>query len=941
MVTKRLSVEQNSVNWFDAQQVSELELDDEQNRNINIDAAIVANFLGSGVLESNPVPVIIFDSNDLNTSQSELIDAYSFDGSNIYIGTPLLSVSDEINGVHLVVEMSDVRLEGIDAFTKVCIIGDSFGDYLIHDDFTFHDNCTKTTTGRYKSIRAIMFNNFAGNSNGSKDFATTGDGYDLVGRCVIREAAALEVSSDCIIAEQTQQPNQFFKDFIPANNSYTITQLLEEAIGADKAVGDMNISLVSSSTREITINDVTTKIGEKFKATGINIQKISVLLSVKYDPTALPGDEYNWAGNLNLELHKLQTDVTCPVSPIPDTALDFDPDPSIIAYISLTATDLQKQGIVLDGTPRVIEFVFSGTKIANPVNSVIVKDNYYMFAFGRSGDTHTGTLVVEEATDRYTNGYMTIFDGVQWINVADSDMWFIIEGDYVKISDGVAFIDGVGVEVPKIKKDDTNTEVPYINGMIPFYTSAHDSYNYILMEKTNEYSDLVQDERTGNMIASRFVPAAAISLINGSSLNSLRLTDPAPVLLGRTYDGNPRINVSLISGSTDYIGLAYGNEFNILYPSMDLLTQELVNSILTPNDESSYTYRIIKSELIQDAYGDINGDGSIDLDDWYTINSWMPDGYDLSATRTQNLIINGYITVEEILRADVNGDGVVDSADVTLVENYVAKSIHSFPAGSTFPRLKLTVEALLEPLSNAVEIQVVDSDFSTVPFVTLDWNINYFASWSADKLIVEDLRRLMPTTFIDESTDEAPEGKNNFFVPGNLLLGGQILNPDGTSFVVDLEVNQVTLEVPILDLNGNKVFLDGYAGVDLFETFVAESSYGLTAFGFEAMRYGDGTYVQMEDFASGKVKIVPTLQSVSSQYQIVSGSTIEDIVGLHYDPITSMMTIYIDNVYDDGEGNLLPPLSTKVLVEVYLKKSGFMNSASFIPQSQMRSIFGI
>ena len=939
MVTKRLSVEQKSVNWFDGQQVSEAELDDEQNRNTNIDAAIVANFFGSGIVESNPVPVIIFDSNSLNVAQQALIDAYAFDGSNVYIGTPLVSVSDEINGVNLVIEMSGARLEGIDAYAKVCVIGDSFGDYLIHDDLFFHNNCSKTTTGRYKSIRAILFNNFAGNSNGSKNFAA--DGYDLVGRCIIREASSLEVSTDCIVASQTEQPNQFFKDFIPGNSSFSITQMLQDAIGADKSVGDLNISLTSSGIREISINDVTTKIGQKFKAVGKNIQKISILLSVAYDSSALLGEEYAWSGNLNLELHKLQTDVTCPVSPIPDTALDFDPDPSIISYISLSALDLRKQGIVLDGTPKIVEFIFSGSQIANPVNSIIVKDNYYMFAFGRSGDTHTGTLVLQEATDRYSNGYMTIFDGLQWVNVSDSDMWFIIEGDYVKVSDGMSFIDGVGVEIPKIKKDSTNTEVPYVYGMVPFYTAAHDTDNYIIIEKENEYSDTVQDERTGNLVYSRFVPSAAISLINYANFNLLRATDPAPVILGKAYDNNPRMNVSSISGSTQYIGLAYDNEFNILRPNIDLRTQELVYSILTPNDSRSYQYRIIKSELLLDAYGDINGDGIIDLDDWYIINSWMPDGYDLSDTRTQNLIINGYITVEEILRADVNGDGIVDSNDVALVQDYINKAIYSFPVGSTFPRLKLTVESLLDPLNNAVEIQVTDSQFSTVPFVALDWTIDYFASWISDKVIVEDLRRLMPTTFIEESTDALPEGRNDFFIPGNLLVGGQVLNADGSSFRLDLEINQVTMEIPILDIDGNKIFLDGYAGVDLFETFVAESSSGLTAFGFNAMKYGDGTYVQMEDFGNSKVKIVPTLQSISSQYQVVSGGTIEDIIGLNYDPITSMMTIYIDNVFDDGEGNLLPPLSTKVLVDVYLKKSGFANSASFIDRAQMRSVLGL
>jgi hypothetical protein len=941
MVTKRLSVAQKSVNWVDGQKVSEAELDDEQSRNTNIDAATIANFFGSGIIESNAVSVTIFDSEALNTSQQALVDGYAFDGTNVYVGSSLQEVSDAVNGVNLSVELTDVRLDGIEAYSKVCIIGDDFNGDLIHDDFIFNTNCKKITNGRYSSIRAILFNNFAGNSNGSLKLAAEVDGYDLIGRCLVKEANSFEVSVDCVVAEQVQQPNQFFSSFIPSNSSYTVTQMLQEAIGADKSTDDLNIALTSIGEREIAINDVTTKIAQKFKATGTNIQKISILLSVEEDPLAIPGEEYAWAGNLNLEIYKLQTDVSCPVSPIPDTAVDFDPDPSILAYVSLTKDDLERQGVILNGTPQVIDFIFTGSQVSNPLSSVIQKDNYYVFAFGRSGDTHTGTLVIQEATDRYEYGYMTIFDGVQWINVKDSDMWFSVMGDYVKISDGLSFVDGVGVEIPKLKENASNVEVAYTYGKVPLYSVARNYNNYALLEKDTEYSEPVQDERTGNLVYSRYVPAPQISMINSSQLTTLRISEPAPVLLAKVYDSNPRQNVSSITGTTELIGLAYNNEFNIIRPNIDVRTQGLVNSILIPNSSRSYEYRIISAELVQDAYGDINGDGVIDIADWYTINSWMPDGYDLSTTRTQNLISGGYISVEEILRADVNGDGVVDSTDAYLVEQYVNKTIQSFPAGSTFPRMCLTVENLTDPLNVVVEIQTIDSEFSTVPFTELDWEIEYFASWCEELIEIEDLRRLMPTTFTEEATDDDLRGKNSFFIPGDLVIEGDIINADGTSFKLDLEITQVTMDIPILDDLGQKIFLDGYVGIDLFETFVAESSEGKTAYGFDAMKYGDESFVQMADFAAGKVKVVPKLQSVSSQYQVVLGSSIKDIIGLYYDPLTSMMTIYVDNVYDDEGGNLLPPVSTKVLIDVYLKKSGFTNESSFINKSQMLSLFGL
>jgi len=931
MVTNRLSVNQKFVKWYDGQQVTNVELTDEQNRNINIDAANVANFMGSGVLESNIIPNVILDTRHLNTTQQSLLSSNAFDGQNVYVGT-VNDVSDTILGVTLAVTLSGANLDG-SAFTKVCIIGDTFGGELIHDDLVFHENGTKITRGRYKSIRAILFNNLAGNAYGSNDYI--GTGY-----CLVRETESLEVSYDTVIASQDKQPNQFFKDFEPGVHAWTITQMLEDAIGPDKSVGDLNIGLESVSKREIAPNDVTTRVGEKFKALGKNIQKISILLSVKEDLTAPPGDEFAWSGDIVLELRKLQTDVTCPVSPVPDTALDFDPDPALVSYISLNKDDLEKQGVELSGDAQVVEFTFTDMTISNPISSPIQEGLYYVFTIGRSSDAHTGTLLFEEVGDLYDSGYMVIYDGSQWINVTDSDMWFVIEGDYIKVSDGISYEDGIGVEVPRVYLDSTNTEVPFVYGLVPFYSAQYDYENYVLLERKNQYSDQEQDQRTGNMVYSRVTYAPEISMINSSSLSTLKTTNPWPVLLGDFVDGNPRGNPATIEGTTGTIGLCYNNELNVLSPDADLRSFNLAGSILKPNKTNVASYRIIKSELIYDLYGDVSGDGVIDLDDLALVNSWLPDGYDLSDTVTQTKIADGDIDVKRILRADVNGDGIVDAADLALIEQYINKEISTFPAGSSFQRMHIVVENLLNATTTSVAIQDVDASFVAVPFVDVDFSIEYFANWIPDRLQVVDLRRKLPTTFTKEVTTSLPKGRNDFYFPGNILVGGRVLNPDETVHTLDFETVQVILDIPILDSLGNKVFLDGYHGIDLFETFVAESSSGKTAYGFNAMKYSDGTYVQMEDFVGNKVRIVPSIQSVSSEFEMVFGASYKDIIGLYYDPSTSLVTFYIDNAYDDHYGNLLPPLSTKVLVEVMLKKAGFINSTQTITQGQMRTLLG-
>lgn len=999
MATKRLPVGLKRVNWRNGQRVVQSDVVADQTRHLGIDAANIANFLGSGVVKNSRETSIILDTNDLNSQQQTLLDGYSFDGQNVYIGSPLTNVNDTIKGVQLSVSVSNTSLAGAEA-AKISIFGDTFGGDLIHDDLVFDENTTKITRGRYTNIRGILFQNFFGNLHGSRSPAK--DGYDVVGRCVIREAQAMECSPDPVIASQTAQPNIFFNDFIPASQTETINTVLQDTIGADKSLADLNIGLSSFAKRELAPNDVSTKIGQKFLLKGTNIQKISVLLSVKEDTTAM--DAYNWSGSIALTLHALQTEVDCPTDPVPDNTVDFDPDPTILGQITLSASDMEKQGIDLDGYARKVDFIFTGTSLSNPSNTILEKDRYYVLTISRSGDASVGTIQVEEAPHRAENGYMTIFNGIEWVNVRTSDLWFSVEGDYLKFSDGIGYKDGVGAEIPKIQKDSTNTEVPYVEGLIPFITVTRNAYNYALLEIENQFTDAVQDEATGDPVFSRVKPSPEISAITQSSLDSLISTDPAPVLLCRAQDQNPRGNPSTITGSTEYIGLVRDDIINVLNPDADLRQNNLDYSLIFPNSAKTLKYRIIETTLITDNYGDVNGDGVIDSTDLALANSL--DGYWIDSPTTQALIRDGYIDILEFLRADVNGDGYVNSTDTSAISDFIDGYISTFPAGTSFTHLKIQVENVLDPLTTTADMDDADSAFKTVPFSEIDWSITYCASWLADRIELEDLRRFMPTTFTERS-DDLPGGRNDFYVPGNLIIDGYQVNIDNSFYSVDFEVNHISLNFPLVDL-------DGYDGILLFDNLVAESSDGKTATGLTAMKYADGTYVQLGDFADGKVKITAALQSIANEFSstatsimdfdlneldpdtttgtetslsldfepleddalnmyrngllmrqvttlsddyqeyTLSGTTVnflasntagdwitakystttaniigttEDIVGLNYDPTTSLLTVFVNDVYDDGYGNTLPPKSFKVLVTVYLKKSGFRNTS--------------
>ncbi len=935
MTTHRLPVGLKKVNWFDGQQVTKDSLIDEQAQSVGIDSASVANFMGSGIIEHNLPARIIFDTQKLNTFQQGRFDGYGFDGINIYNGTPLTGLSDTVKGVQLYVELSDVKLDGSET-TRVSIIGEAFDNTLIHDDLIFEENSFQITRGRYKTIKSIMFSDFAGNLFGSRKPALN-DGYNFIGRCIIREAKSMETSFDTLIAYQNGTPNQFFNKFIPADSTKTIDDLLNDCIGVSHSASELNIGIGSSTQRSLIAGDVISRIGQKFKASGTNIQKISVLLAT---------DGYAWSGQIVMSIHALQAQVSCAVDPVPDNLIDFDPEPSLVAQLTLNAEDLLNQGIVLSATSQKVDFVFTGSNISDPIRTPIEKNKFYIFTIGRSGNASTGVIKIEEAPNASEYGYMVSFDGSSWTNIYESDMWYKIYGDYIKTSNGIGYQNGIGVEVLSLKPNNFGVEETYVEGYIPFYTSMRNAPNYSLLEVSSEYSNPLQDPRTGDNVNSRVAPTPSISMISKTSLENLITLDENPLLLVEAEDNNPRGNPVSISGISSFPGLVYGNKIDIINPDADLRTNNLVGSLLRPNTASNYIYRIIKQELFQDSYGDVNGDGEITVVDFNTINQWISSGYqyDLSNPIHQQRIMDGHVSIEEILKADVNGDGIVDAADTLLISNYINGIISTFPVGSTFSRMRLTVETLTNPLSALANMPSMDSIFTTAPFTDVPFDIIYYRTWLPDRIEICDMRRLLPTSFSlspRANEDSCNGGSNDFFIPNNIIIKGNMLNEYGSSYSVDFEMTHLSMIIPLTDSLGNPTVIDGYFGVNLFETFVAESSSGKTAYGFNALKYSDETYVQTTDFSKNRVKITVSIQSHSNTYSMPFGSNMDDIVGTSYNSSTSLLNLWLKNLYNDGYGNVLPALNTKILITIYLKKGKFINSPQVITAGQVRNLFNI
>src|SRR5687768_3310600 len=112
--------------WHDGQRVDQTDLSIEQNYNNQINAAIIQNHLGSGVLLSSPTQNILFDSDDLDATQAALLAAGNFDGTGLEAHQ---QPSDSNLGNQLEVELTDSEVLGR-LSVKVAIIGLSFDDTL-------------------------------------------------------------------------------------------------------------------------------------------------------------------------------------------------------------------------------------------------------------------------------------------------------------------------------------------------------------------------------------------------------------------------------------------------------------------------------------------------------------------------------------------------------------------------------------------------------------------------------------------------------------------------------------------------------------------------------------------------------------------------------------------------------------------------------------------
>ena len=968
---KKLPVSSPQNIYNNVQSVDSDDLSAEQEFNQATSAAIINNHLGSGVILSSPNQNTIFDSLFLSEDQAALLSSNDFDG----IGLSVTSQPTDSNyGNQLEVSLTDSLASGR-LSVKVAIIGLNFNDELQIERLTFYKNESQVTSKHYKEILSILFNDFKGNNNCSRN---------LGGRIVIKEAESFQLSRDPIMVSQDVEPNIFWRDFKLNNPIVTLSQALQTAIGAEYNVDALNVNTTSTKEdRVLLAEDVTTQIGQKFKAKTDNIQKITMLLSVNHMDGYVEDDIFDWSGDLVFSIYSLQSTVSCQSDIIPNLAIDFEPNVRPLAQLSFNQSTLLDAGYILNDLPQPVDFVLSGTSISKA--GALDVDSYYVFTLKRSGTANVNNIRIASASNVLSDAMVTMFSGESWIDLPEEDLWFKVWTDAVKVSDGLAYERGQGVQLDKTILDELSNE--FIDNEAKHYGFNNTGFNNLnvgILKSVIKEMSPEQDVFSGNDVFSRkqFVPQ--VSLISSTEFESLKETEE-PLVIGSAKDLNPKLN-STLTKTQETPGLANGNIFTIINPDPDLLSLNIIGSNLIPNTDSSLKYKISAVKRCTNLLGDVNGDGLIDSDDLSIISGLI--GESLHYETTQQKIIDGYFSTLELLRADVDGDGYVTSNDADILLQYINKSVNSFPGGSSFLALNIEVQPLagrydgyyncdgyisLDGSGNLVAVSdlsetmltyygynglpVIQSDaqFSAVPFIDVTYQIVPQPFWQDHFLITTSDVRLMPVSFVynesstqyecatsadalcenifDDSAAIDP-GRNDLFVPNNLIIDkGQILNKDGSHFKQDFEMGTLELRLPPLLL--------AESAINIFEKFVMDTGSGKTAAGYDAMRYSDCSTVQPSDLALNKVKFEVSLQSFYKQldgydsdfdgYVVIDNPQI----GCYINHETGILTL---NVGDLAEDNLLISLVTKISITVFLKKAGWNNQHIVVTSDQIQGL---
>lgn len=630
-MTKRIPVSAPQNVWFDARQVDDTDLTLEQQHNDTIQSGMINNHIGTGVLPEVLEQPILFDST--------LVSGY-VDGLAISAQT---QPSDTNFGNQLEIELIGSEVAGKKT-VKVAVIGLDFESNLQYETFVFKTNEIQISKRHFTQILVLLFNDLVGDPLLS---------FNLGGKIIIRETKPVSLSRSTMMVSQDIEPNLFFRDFF-VSGAASLSLLLQTAMPLYN-IDNLEIYTDIKDNKILAADDVSTQIGQKFVASTNNIQKVTLLLSVQNLIT--PADLV-WAGDLIVSIYPLQSNIDCPTDVVPNLPIDFSPSNIPSAQVSIDYNSLLASGLTLDSVPQPIDFVFSNSSVAS--GNVIVPGNYYAVTVKRSGSTSNCDILMAVGNDRIEDSRLTVFTGSLWVDLPDEDLWFRVYTDAAKVSDGQAYDAGFGITIPKVIEDPTTlANIDHCVQGIQFV--GNDVYRGVLAAVTEENTP-IPDQRTGQPVYSRKEYTPQISLLNSLDIVNLESASD-PLLLGAITDQNIKffdsttssivsnlhsasiinneVLIKVVEDSTD-TG-RYDTTVNLLEAS--LLRGDFVGAKIFPNsNNTSAYYRVAEARLCTMILGDVNGDGIIDESDMTLLNSYV--GYDLNTGLpvTTSITTDGYTT---------------------------------------------------------------------------------------------------------------------------------------------------------------------------------------------------------------------------------------------------------------------------------------------------------
>lgn len=785
-MTSRAPVSVQRPIWYDAQQVDETDLTSEQLANQTIEASIIDNHVGDGVLPEVLVQNVIYNSAATVGLQ---------DGLAIF---PQAQPTDNNLGNQLSVNLTGSTASG-NRKIKVCIIGLNFQQTLIYETFYFSKNETQITRQHFAKVLVLLFNDFIGDPDLS---------FNLGGVITITEANPMTLSRDVVMVSQDQQPNLFFRDFfLDSSVSQLTLQAMLQAALPTYNIADLNIYVAPLDTLALLSGDVTTQIGEKFVATTNNVQKVTLLLSVR---NLAAGQQNNlvWTGDIVVSIYPLQSSLNCPTDFVPNLPIDFSPFNIPLAQISYNYATLQGAGIVLDSVPQPVDFVFSNSPIAG--GSLMTPGQYYAVTIKRSGSANQCDILIAVGSNLINNSRVTTFASTLWVDISDEQMWFQVWTDAAKLSDGQAYDAGNGVIIPKTTiNPTTQATVDYSFGAQQF--EGNDVFSAVLSAITQD-SVPVPSQTTGNPVDSRqqFVPQ--VNLLDTIDLTNLENAS-TPLVLGSITDknikffnpgqavitaplysatmANDELLIKIIDDPTD-------PRFNTQVTALAsyLLNGALVSAKITPDSSSPFiNYRIAGAQLCSMILGDVDGNGIIDENDLallnnfigYNLNTGLPDQTVINTTGAVTTFSNGYQTLIQPFAnlygitfqlVDPNTNIVVaDGYDGVLVANPNDPRLAQFTSATVIFKTIVNLSSYnLVILSNGAnqadwggwKIVGIDSvlDVITIQKIFLDGDTiaqmlradvnGDFAITYADGYLLSNYIERLPTSTIPPSTYPAP-----------------------------------------------------------------------------------------------------------------------------------------------------------------------------------------